>query len=196
MIKIRRILCTACKIPLLLIWDSMHDCYMYEGTLCYFSLSELFYWCNAFFITLRNLFILFPAPRTGSAGDDVDFARPSGAPKTAKRAGSAPVGKGRSSSLSSSKGISSGKIILYTTNGNSHSKICRRWKISLLTLLSNVERLTITGDDTDVIFSRSETYLLLWKKTDLTEMRSSNRSERHNAKLDNNKTNSRLRVRK
>ena len=63
------------------------------------------------------MFILFPAPRTGSAGDDVDFARPSGAPKTAKRAGSAPVGKGRSSSLSSSKGISSGRITIYRANG-------------------------------------------------------------------------------
>ena len=68
-------------------------------------LTILFYPKN---VKLKFLsFSLFVAPRGG--GDDVDFARPLGAPKTAKRVSSAPVGKGRSSSLTSSKGISSGK---------------------------------------------------------------------------------------
>ncbi len=45
---------------------------------------------------------VFSAPPHRGGGDDVDFARPLGAPKTAKRISSAPVAKSRISTGSKS----------------------------------------------------------------------------------------------
>ncbi len=61
---------------------------------------------NGFFLKTIYLhvfpYFVFPAPSHRGGGDDVDFARPLGAPKTAKRVSSAPAAKSRISTGSKS----------------------------------------------------------------------------------------------